>query len=80
MMSMAMGFQPRCGIEDTIIGQRGNRMTSVQQVQQCVRIANELSRWSKKYSVTRNLKQAQQTFPKSDVLMHIAFRDSAGQE
>jgi uncharacterized protein (DUF849 family) len=44
MMSMAMGFHARCGIEDTIIDQRGNRMTSVQQVEQCVRIARELGR------------------------------------
>ncbi|WP_233856876.1 3-keto-5-aminohexanoate cleavage protein [Paraburkholderia sp. HD33-4] len=44
MMSMAMGFHPRCGIEDTIIDQHGKRMTSVQQVQQCVRIARELGR------------------------------------
>ncbi|MDN0075688.1 3-keto-5-aminohexanoate cleavage protein [Crenobacter sp. SG2303] len=44
MMSMAMGFHPRCGIEDTLIDQRGNRMTSVEQVKQLVRVANELGR------------------------------------
>ena len=44
MMSMAMGFHPRCGIEDTIIDQHGDRMTSVQQIEQCVRIAKELGR------------------------------------
>lgn len=44
MMSMAMGFHPRCGIEDTIIDQHGKRMTSVQQIQQCVRVARELGR------------------------------------
>ena len=44
MMSMAMGFHPRVGIEDTLTDQRGNRMTSVQQIQQCVRVANELGR------------------------------------
>ena len=43
-MAMAMGLHPRCGIEDTIIDQHGNRMTSVQQVQQCVRVARELGR------------------------------------
>ncbi|TDA46815.1 3-keto-5-aminohexanoate cleavage protein, partial [Burkholderia pyrrocinia] len=32
------------GIEDTIIDQKGNRMTSVQQVEQCARIARELGR------------------------------------
>jgi len=44
MMSLAMGFHPRLGTEDTLTDQHGNRMTSVQQIQQCVRIANELGR------------------------------------
>ncbi|MDR3429406.1 3-keto-5-aminohexanoate cleavage protein [Silvimonas sp.] len=44
MMAMAMGLHPRCGIEDTIIDQHGKRMSSVQQIQQCVRVAHELGR------------------------------------
>ncbi|WP_027797690.1 BKACE family enzyme [Paraburkholderia acidipaludis] len=44
MMAMAMGLHPRCGIEDTIIDQHGYRMTSVQQIGQCVRVAHELGR------------------------------------
>ncbi|SPK76107.1 conserved protein of unknown function (plasmid) [Cupriavidus taiwanensis] len=44
MMAMAMGLHPRCGIEDTIIDQHGNRMTSVQQIEQCARVAKELGR------------------------------------
>lgn len=44
MMAMAMGLHPRCGIEDTIIGQHGQRMSSVEQIQQCVRVAHELGR------------------------------------
>jgi len=44
MMAMAMGLHPRCGIEDTIIDQRGRRMTTVQQIKQLVRIAGELCR------------------------------------
>ncbi|WP_198781025.1 3-keto-5-aminohexanoate cleavage protein [Shewanella putrefaciens] len=43
-MAMALGLHPRCGIEDTIIDQHGNPMTSVEQVEQCVRIAKELGR------------------------------------
>ena len=43
-VAMALGLHPRCGIEDTIIDQKGNRMTSVQQVEQCARIARELGR------------------------------------
>ena len=44
MMAMSMGLHPRCGIEDTIIDQHGNRKTSVQQIEQCVRVARELGR------------------------------------
>ncbi|WP_105102897.1 3-keto-5-aminohexanoate cleavage protein [Microbulbifer pacificus] len=43
-VAMALGLHPRCGIEDTLIDQHGNRMTSVAQIQQLVRIANELGR------------------------------------
>ena len=43
-IAMAMGLHPRCGIEDTLIDQHGNRMTSVQQIEQHVRIARELGR------------------------------------
>ncbi len=44
MMALAMGLHPRCGIEDTIIDQRGKRMTSVEQIRQLVRITHELGR------------------------------------
>ncbi len=44
VMSMVMGLHPRVGIEDTIIDQKGKRMTSVQQIEQTVRIAHELGR------------------------------------
>ncbi len=43
-IAMALGLHPRCGIEDTIIDQHGNRITSVQQIQQLVRMAHELGR------------------------------------
>ncbi|MNC05121.1 hypothetical protein D3C75_525820 [compost metagenome] len=43
-MALAMGLHPRCGIEDTIIDQHGKRFTSVQQIQQTVRVAHELGR------------------------------------
>ncbi|MFX1677309.1 3-keto-5-aminohexanoate cleavage protein [Paraburkholderia sp. A2WS-5] len=44
MMAMSMGLHPRCGIEDTIIDQHGKRFTSMQQIEQCVRVARELGR------------------------------------
>lgn len=43
-MALAMGLHPRVGIEDTIIDQHGKRFSSVQQIQQTVRIAHELGR------------------------------------
>jgi uncharacterized protein (DUF849 family) len=43
-MAMAMGLHTRCGIEDTLWGRRGEKMTSVQQIEQLVRIARELGR------------------------------------
>lgn len=43
-MSMAMGLHARVGNEDTIIDHRGERFSSVQQIQQTVRIAHELGR------------------------------------
>ncbi len=43
-MSMAMGLHPRVGNEDTIIDHKGDRFSSVAQIQQTVRIAHELGR------------------------------------
>ncbi|SDH89477.1 Uncharacterized conserved protein, DUF849 family [Pseudomonas benzenivorans] len=43
-MALAMGLHPRVGIEDTIIDQHGKRFSSVQQIQQTVRVAHELGR------------------------------------
>ena len=44
VMALAMGMHPRVGIEDTIIDQHGKRFSSVQQIQQTVRVAHELGR------------------------------------
>jgi len=43
-MAIAMGLHTRNGNEDTIWGKRREKMTSVQQIEQVVRIANELGR------------------------------------
>ncbi|MFW0783766.1 3-keto-5-aminohexanoate cleavage protein [Gordonia sp. CPCC 206044] len=43
-MAIAMGLHTRCGNEDTIWGRVGEKFTSVQQIQQLVRIAGELGR------------------------------------
>ncbi len=43
-MAIAMGLHVRCGIEDNLWGRKGERLTSVQQVEQLVRISRELYR------------------------------------
>jgi uncharacterized protein (DUF849 family) len=43
-MAIAMGLHARCGNEDTIWSRKGEKITSVQQIEQLVRIANELGR------------------------------------
>jgi uncharacterized protein (DUF849 family) len=43
-MAIAMGLHARCGIEDTLWGKKGEKMGSVQQIEQLVRIARELGR------------------------------------
>ena len=43
-MAIALGLHPRCGNEDTLWGQHGEKCTSVAAVDQLVRIAGELGR------------------------------------
>ena len=43
-MAIAMGLHTRCGNEDTLWGRKGEKMTSVQQIRQLVRISEELGR------------------------------------
>lgn len=43
-MAIAMGLHVRVGIEDNLWGRKGERMTSVQQVEQVARISRELYR------------------------------------
>lgn len=43
-MAIALGVHIRCGIEDNLWGRKGQRLTSVQQVDQIVRLAKELKR------------------------------------
>ncbi|SEB22039.1 3-keto-5-aminohexanoate cleavage protein [Variovorax sp. YR216] len=43
-MAIAMGLHVRVGIEDNLWGRKGERMTSVQQVEQMARISRELYR------------------------------------
>jgi uncharacterized protein (DUF849 family) len=43
-MAIALGMHARCGIEDTIYDPHGNKMGSVAQIEQLVRISRELGR------------------------------------
>ncbi len=43
-MAIAMGLHVRVGIEDNLWGRKGQRLTSVQQIEQMVRISRELYR------------------------------------
>jgi uncharacterized protein (DUF849 family) len=43
-MAIAMGLHPRCGTEDGLWGRRREKITSVQAVEQLVRVAGELDR------------------------------------
>ncbi|MGN6595446.1 3-keto-5-aminohexanoate cleavage protein [Sphingopyxis terrae] len=43
-IAIALGLHVRVGIEDNLWGRKGERMSSVRQVEQMVRIANELGR------------------------------------
>ena len=43
-MAIAMGLHVRVGIEDNLWGRKGERMTSVKQIEQMVRLARELHR------------------------------------
>ena len=43
-MAIALGLHVRVGIEDNLWGRKGERITSVQQIEQTVRLARELGR------------------------------------
>jgi hypothetical protein len=43
-MAIAMGLHVRVGIEDNLWGRKGERITSVKQIEQMVRISRELYR------------------------------------
>lgn len=44
VMAIAMGLHVRCGIEDTLWGPTGEPQTTVQQIEQLVRISREIGR------------------------------------
>src|SRR6185295_6601080 len=65
-MAIAMGLHTRCGIEDTLWGRKGEKMTSVQQVEQTVRIAEELGREIATGREAREIYRIGQTYRDAD--------------
>ncbi|MDV6285443.1 3-keto-5-aminohexanoate cleavage protein [Rhodococcus jostii] len=65
-MAIAMGLHPRCGNEDTIWGRKGEKMTSVQQIQQLVRVAGELGREVATGKEARDIYRIGQTYADAD--------------
>ncbi|MDV7243543.1 MULTISPECIES: 3-keto-5-aminohexanoate cleavage protein [Rhodococcus] len=65
-MAIAMGLHPRCGNEDTLWGRRGEKMTSVQQVEQLVRVAGELGREVATGKEARDIYRIGQTYADAD--------------
>ncbi|AHK27360.1 hypothetical protein OPAG_07906 [Rhodococcus opacus PD630] len=65
-MAIAMGLHARCGNEDTIWGRKGEKMTSVQQVEQLVRVAGELGREVATGKEARDIYRIGQTYADAD--------------
>ncbi|WP_420751386.1 3-keto-5-aminohexanoate cleavage protein [Rhodococcus sp. O3] len=65
-MAIAMGLHTRCGNEDTLWGRKGRKMTSVQQIQQLVRIAGELGREVATGKEARDIYRIGQTYRDAD--------------
>ena len=65
-MAIAMGLHCRNGNEDTLWGRKGEKMTSIAQIEQLVRIANELGRDVATGKEARDLYRIGQTYNSVD--------------
>ena len=65
-MAIAMGLHPRCGNEDTLWSRKGQKITSVQQVEQLVRIAKELGREVADGKEARDIYRIGETYSSAD--------------
>ncbi|MGW4773717.1 3-keto-5-aminohexanoate cleavage protein [Nocardia sp. NPDC004278] len=73
-MAIAMGLHARCGNEDTLWGRKGQKMTSVQQIEQLVRVANELGREIATGKEAREIYQLDERYADADeTLAKIGF-------
>ncbi|MFW0793096.1 3-keto-5-aminohexanoate cleavage protein [Gordonia sp. CPCC 205515] len=69
-MAMAMGLHARCGNEDTIWGAPGEKITSVEQIQQLVRIAGELGREVASGKEARDIYRIGETYADADETLY----------
>lgn len=65
-MAIAMGLHVRVGIEDNLWGRKGERMTSVQQIEQTVRLARELGRDIATGAEAKHIYQIGQSYSDTD--------------
>ncbi|HSW04046.1 3-keto-5-aminohexanoate cleavage protein [Aquabacterium sp.] len=65
-MAIAMGLHARCGIEDNLWGKKGEKMSSVQQIEQLVRVARELGREVATAQEARAIYRIGQTYRSAD--------------
>ncbi len=77
-IAIAMALHTRCGNEDTIWGRKGEKFTSVQQIQQLVRIAGELGREVATGKEAREIYRIGETYRDADeTLANLASRRTA---
>ncbi|KAA5828407.1 3-keto-5-aminohexanoate cleavage protein [Saccharopolyspora hirsuta] len=73
-MAIAMGLHVRCGNEDTLWGRKGEKKTSVQQIEQLVRIAGELGREVATGKEAREIYKLGETYADADeTLAKVGF-------
>lgn len=69
-MATAMGLHTRCGNEDTLWGRKGEHATSVQQIEQIVRLCTELGREVATAEEAREIYQIGTWFDDVDETLH----------
>ncbi len=65
-MAIAMGLHVRCGIEDNLWGRKGERLSSVRQIEQLVRISRELYREVATGAEARRIYRIGETYGSAD--------------
>ena len=77
-MAIALGMHVRVGIEDTLFGPHGERMTSVQQIEMVVRQARELRREVATGAEARSIFGIGQSWGADDSLARLGMPPNRG--